>query len=519
MTTLGIHYLTGCAVATDRTRSSAPEFPPHFGRVFMAMAATYFETRGNEEERAALEWLESAGPPSIKAGNGHPRSAVKTYVPVNDDLNAEARTMSVPRNRQSRSFPTMRLDDPFVYLKWNSAIPEHLQSALERLCSKVTRIGHSSSLVQMWVAEKTASAGMEWEPSNGFSDRRMRVAERGTLAYLERAFNAKALEEYGQLDEMSESATGRLKKEIKKQLAEHFPEGAPTPIRPMLTQWQGYTQISTRNEEDVVLSGLFDPGLIIFTRVAEQRILGIEATLQLTSALRDAAMKVTGQHVPEWLSGHQPDGRPSLKPHAAFFPLPFVGTKYADGHIMGLAMAIPRAIDSRDETKEESLRRVIGSLLFRENGEEKTIRVWRNKGAEPLWEWKLERETRDYPPLTLRARTWTEPSAEWASVTPVVLHHYPKRGREGDVERILLEAFESAGLPRPIAMRAQPVSPFAGAGHVKSMPEFTEGGERMCRYQVHVAVRFPCVVEGPVLVGRGRFRGYGLLRPTEAKHG
>ena len=91
----------------------------------------------------------------------------------------------------------------------------------------------------------------------------------------------------------------------------------------------------------------------------------MEATLQLTSALRDAAMKATGQHVPEWLSGHQPDGRPSLKPHAAFFPLPLVPTKYADGHIMGLAMAIPRRrIDSGDEMKEESLRRVIGFFCF-----------------------------------------------------------------------------------------------------------------------------------------------------------
>ena len=49
MTTLGIHYLTGCAVAMDRTMSDSPEFPPHFGRVFMAMAATFFETRGDDE--------------------------------------------------------------------------------------------------------------------------------------------------------------------------------------------------------------------------------------------------------------------------------------------------------------------------------------------------------------------------------------------------------------------------------------------------------------------------------------
>jgi CRISPR-associated protein Csb2 len=519
MTTLGIHYLTGCAVATDRTVSDRPEFPPHFGRVFMAMAATYFETRGSEEERAALEWLEAAGAPLIRAGKGHPRSAVKTYVPVNDSLDARSRTTPVPRSRQSRSFPTMRLDDPFVYLKWDSAIPENLRSGLERLCNKVTRIGHSSSLVQMWVAEEIASASVEWQPTNEFSDWRMRIAEPGTLAYLARAFNSEAQEEYGRLEETLEVSAGKLKNEAKKQMATRFPLGAPVPARPLLTRWQGYRQRSDYNEKDPAQPSPFEPELLILTRIAEQRVLGMEATLQLTSALRDAAMKATGQNVPEWLSGHQPDGRPSLKPHAAFFPLPFVGMKYADGHIMGLAVAIPREIDSHGETKEETLRRVIGPFLFRGDGEEKTIRLWRTKGTQLLWEWRLQRETRDYPPATLRAHTWTGPSAEWGSVTPVVLHHYPKRGRDNDVERILLEAFESAELPRPIAIRITPVSIFEGAGHVKSMPEFTEGGEKLCRYQVHVAVRFPSAMKGPILVGRGRFRGYGLLRPMGAKHG
>ena len=124
------------------------------------------------------------------------------------------------------------------------------------------------------------------------------------------------------------------------------------PARPMLTRWQGYLKTSIRSEEAIVQRGPFDPKLIIFTRKTEQKVLGMEATLQVTSALRDAAMKAVGQNVPEWLSGHQPDGRPSLNTHAAFFSLPFVGAKYADGHIMGLAMAIPREIDAHGETKE-----------------------------------------------------------------------------------------------------------------------------------------------------------------------
>lgn len=523
MTTLGIHYLTGCAVAMDRTMSSAPEFPPHFGRVFMAMAATYFETRGDDQERAALEWLESAGPPSIEAGGGFARSAVMTYVPVNDKLDGS--TTPLLRSRQSRAFAAMRLSDKFVYLRWNAAVPDSLRNALDRLCGKVTRIGHSSSLVQMWLADDKPPAGDLWRPVETSGERTMRVAERGTLSYLERAFNAPAMERYAQLTDELGTAKGIRKKEIKAQLA-NYPKNGPLPARPVLTCWQGYSKKPEKAAMAAPVEGPFDSRLIVFRckpglRIMgrEQRSMGMEATLQLTSALRDAAMKAVGENVPEWLSGHRADGRPSLKPHAAFFPLIFVGGNYGDGHVMGLAMALPRALDPEGETGEQSKRRVVGSLLFSEDGEEKTIKLWRNRDNQKLWEWALEREKSDNPPATLRAVTWTGPALEWASVTPVVLHHYPKRRRPEDVERIVMEAFELTGFPRPVGLRVQPVSAFAGAAPARSMPEFTEGGETMCRYQTHIVARFASPVCGPMLVGRGRFRGYGLFRPTEVSHG
>lgn len=150
---------------------------------------------------------------------------------------------------------------------------------------------------------------------------------------------------------------------------------------------------------------------------------------------------------------------------------------------------------------------------------ERTIELWRNKGAERVWQCELEREKSDSPPSTLRLSTWTKPATEWASVTPVVLHHYPTRRRLGDVERIVMEAFESAKLPRPVELRTQPVSVFAGASPATSMPEFSEGGKTMCRCQTHIVVRFASPVRGPLLVGRGRFRGYGLLRPAEVNRG
>jgi CRISPR-associated protein Csb2 len=517
MTALGIRYLTGSAVATNIATPRKPEFPPHFGRVFMAMAATYFETRGNDDERKALEWLEAAGAPSISASGGHARSFVETYVPVNDKHNG-----IIGRSKQPRSFPTMRPDSPFVFLIWASNVPHSLRDALERLCGKVTRIGHSSSLVQMWLADEGEQIEPEWQPGSGLFDEQMRIAERGTLAYLERVFNANAIEEYGRLADAVGTAKGKKQSELKRQIAERFPEGAPQSDRPVLTRWQGYARAAIPKSQEKTWRGPFDPELIILTRGDEQRVLGLESTLQLMSALRDATMKAVGSNVPEWLSGHQVDGRPTLKPHAAFFPLPFVGAKFADGHVMGLAMAVPRVLDLHNESRQASLQRVLGPLLFQETGQERIVTLWRrskNNPEELVWKWELEREKREYPPVTLRARTWVGPSYEWASVTPVVLHHYPKRARENDVERILLESFESAGLPAPIQIRAQSVSIFEGVGLAKSMPEFAEGGEKLCRYQVHVVVKFPVPVEGPVLVGRGRFRGYGLLRPMEVKRG
>jgi CRISPR-associated protein Csb2 len=194
----------------------------------------------------------------------------------------------------------------------------------------------------------------------------------------------------------------------------------------------------------------------------------------------------------------------------AFFPLPYVGFEFADGHVLGLGIAVPRNIRLEScATREEELRRFMGPLFFDPNtGEERPITLWEKQA----WRWQLEREMRERPPLTLQRSNWTKASRTWASVTPVVLHHHPKK-REGDIERIVKEAFVSALFPEPEFVSVRSVSAVEGAGHAMGLPPFTEGGANLCRYQTHVVARFKQAVCGPMLVGRGRFRGYGLFRP------
>src|SRR5262249_48155767 len=86
--TIGWEYLTGYSVATDPASRQRAEWPPHPGRLFMALAAAWFETGEGPEEGIALRWLEKLGDPHLvlppNGEVGH-REVVTVFVPVNGD--------------------------------------------------------------------------------------------------------------------------------------------------------------------------------------------------------------------------------------------------------------------------------------------------------------------------------------------------------------------------------------------------------------------------------------------------
>ena len=251
--------------------------------------------------------------------------------------------------------------------------------------------------------------------------------------------------------------------------------------------------------------GPFNGDFIVLSK-GDGAALGLESTLQLTGALRNAAMKAAPDPPPEWLSGHTRNGSPSTHAHAAFFPLPYVGFEHADGHVMGLGIAIPRDLVGETRSRQEALRTCLGPLFFDpKSGAPRRLQLWRDK----VWRWELEREPREQPPRTLQRATWVGPSNLWGTVAPLVLHHYPKKGRAEDIERIAREAFRSALLPEPENVRLSSVSAHTGAGHAMSLPFFEEGGAKLSKFQTHVVVTFRENVSGPMLVGRGDFAAMG----------
>ncbi len=226
MLAIGIRYLNGWYMAAlDGANKRQAEWPPHPDRVFMAMAAAWFETGEDKDEGEALRWLEALPPPAITASEATFRTVTTSFVPVNDDGGGKKSSPKndlerlrnrglavVPKHRlrQPRGFPIAIPRNPFVYLTWREADLNGHWNALERLASKITHVGHSASFVQAWV-EKDSEVAAVWEPTEGIAIHRLRVPYPTRLDQLIRDGNRSAWIAFSDLKGKIKSAREQLK--------------------------------------------------------------------------------------------------------------------------------------------------------------------------------------------------------------------------------------------------------------------------------------------------------------------
>jgi CRISPR-associated protein Csb2 len=538
MLAIGIDYLNGWAMAPDVADRAVPEWPPHPDRVFMALAAAHFETDGDADERGVLEWLEALprdfGQPAVLTSVHQSRTTVTTFVPVNDEKSPikkgkvlmPAGSLPIGRDRQPRSFPASIPSDSVTYLVWDRVEPtENQRQLLDQLCRKVTSVGHSASLVRMWVADKIPeertscgedSVFLHLVPSAMASHDRLRVFGPGRLADLESRHNRAAVDEFVRLQAAINSAKGRRKQELKAEMDTRFGGEMPPSLRPTPSLWHGYER-ATAHETEVDLHGShFSPDLFVLRQIAGRRF-GLESTLLLTEALRNCAMKYCPQQPPpEWLSGHRVGSQPSQRErgHVALLPLPHIARRHAEGHLLGLAIAVPRDVPRRE------LAEMLNPLLFESSeprcGWPREIRL--TLGT--LGECVLEVVERDESRRALQAATWTGAGAgatRWGTVTPFAVDRHAKsKDPWEELEFGVAAACERIGLPLPAAVSVTPVSMFVGAPPAREMPRIKRKSGGLIR-QVHAVITFAEPIVGPLLIGAGRYRGFGLCRPLRAE--
>ncbi len=562
MPAIEVNFLTGRYVATAHHDREAHEWPPHGARLFSALVAAWADSEDPDGvERAALEWLEAQPPPRITAPQAVPRRTVSHFVPVNDtrvispsryhrrvadiaelleqfedeveaaggeltkkaerlrnklDKNANVDSLVgsagstnvasavalLPdeRGKKERSFPSVTLTAPesvdgarqqqgrgifrsghsIVTYVWDGNPPDVPARALDDLLARVTRLGHSSTLVSCRLTDEAPPA--THTPGEGTS--MLRWVRRGQLAALEQ---------------------------------EHARHQAVSP-RSLPFHAVRYRESDPAEIDSSEVMGPTTAGdWIVFELSPRHRRIPVTRTVELAKVLREAVLSHVQDPIPEGVSGHVADGRPTGAPHISFLALPNVGYDFSDGQIIGLAIALPDVLDR--EARNATLRG-IGEWERQRLDTPLQLQMGRKGDVEMF---------RKQPPFTLATlnpAVWSRRSGWWVSATPVALPAHPGNLGSGSAaarakawaraEESVAKSCEHVGLPRPVDVRVSFVSDLKGARPASDFPVFKQGrsGGGVIRRLVHVAVEFSEPIRGPLVLGSGRFLGLGLMRPV-----
>jgi len=366
----------------------------------------------------------------------------------------------------------------------------------------------------------------------------LRVFTQGRTANLIARFNRVAIAEHDELkarmdalQDQVRAATGKAKTEAKKKLAavqdeygKQFPNGPPQTLRPQPVRWQGYAPPAPEPSKGE-RPPPFDPAVIVLTQQPGGRRFGLEGCGLVADGIRRELMKRFGAESPEWISGHAPDGSVSKQSRPAYLPLAFVDHEHADGHLLGVGIALPTDFDHTDELMR---------LLLGMSPAEEDIPTFRfdifnpHFGPNSVGWMALQLEERPdrigSRRLNLVTGTWiglhvknadtgrleVRPACRWATVSPLMLPQFPRRGTT--VEEVVAQACVDAGYPEPVAVRVQAAPLVSGTPHAKSFHVKPRQG-RPPRPLIHAEVTFAEPLLGPVLIGAGRYAGYGFCRP------
>jgi len=447
-----VHYLSGRAYASDYRERERPEWPPHPARFFSAMVAALYESQLGTEARDALLWLETLGPPQINADEAWARNHVTTYVPTNEEAQDSVPSL---RNlkKQGRSFPSATLKAPLAHFIWSLKDEKHREE-FSRYEAALRDI--ASRVTYLGSSASLVSVSLTTSPPEAtlLPDEKGEVALRTVSA--------------GRLEELETSY--RLGQ------------------RPSNGNFQFYRPALPPQSEEVIPESMFKD----FITFRLHSILPIKAAVLLTKTVRSEVARLMGVQAETLIEGR------GHHPHCAFVALPDVGFKYSDGHLLGFAVLIPKGL--KDEERRAVFRALAKLDLLR---------------LGDVGEFQVEWIEGDTSTRGLQERTWRRPGKVWESVTPVLFDRYPKAGKIGhSAEDIIAESCVHVGLPSPENVYVKKFSSLSGVppAHPNSFPLT---GDRMNRYAAHVRIEFANEVRGPVVMGAGRYDGFGLMRQVE----
>jgi len=399
--------------------------------------------------------------------------------PSKSSLATAAALLPNGRTRQVRTFPVVFPERTTFAFIWSDPPPLAVRAALDGLCNRVTRLGHSASLVRCMIVDRSVTPTLVPDEAG---DVVLRTVGPNQLARLEAEFAR------------HQGVENRVLSAIPKR----------------------YGRLKFGPSDPVTAEGVFSNDWVIFERVGGIRLLSSRGT-DLSRALRDSLLEQHGSRtLPASLSGHRQDGSATDQPHAAFVALPFVGHEHADASVQGCAIVIPHELGGSDR---EALLRLV-AMWERDRAIDADGTMELAGGSLPMVCIKRV----DLPAKsTLRPATWCRPARRFVTATPIALDRNPGNLRSNqhgtahkasiESQRYVADACERIGLPRPISVEVSLAPLLPGAQPANAFLPWPGRPGRTARVRVHADILFAEKVAGPVLLGAGRFFGLGLCLP------
>lgn len=504
---VSIRFLDPLPSFHGRSGDGEPEWPPSPLRLFQALVSAasnlWREDLFHSVARPALQWLERIQP-AVVAPQVAPESfGYRMYVPNNSgDLMTSAwargdtdTTMS--KFRVEKDVRPKRLGSDAIHFLFqlpNDKFPYF--ETLRATARSVTHLGWGIDMVSgnaEMVTEEQAKdlLGEVWRATSGHAEVNLRIPKLGTL---------------DALVDKHQKFLGRLS-------ADGF-----KPVPPLSAfRIVGYRRATETADRPFAAFSLLKPdasAMRSFDTLRKTREVAGMLRHSVAAAARDQGWSDVQINV--FVHGKVADGSTSQSSPACpdrFHYLPLPTINHALGRVESIRRVIIAAPPHCDKQTSWARRAMSGAELINRNEVSALLTIL------PQSDWVL--------------RQYVNESVTWSTVTPVILPGYDdpdhlrrklKKGVDVEtqqrylarlgsrVDELLRKAFRQAGYSHELVDQLELDWREVG---------FRAGVELASRYlppenlnnapRLHVRVRFPNAVRGPIAVGSGRFRGFGLM--------
>lgn len=498
-----MRFPLGVYCAQSAETSESPEWPPHPLRVIGAFLAAAHERPEAQPavDRVVLERLCSAAPPTIIAphassvGSDLERDEAEVF-----ELRGPSRWAPVNyvggRPQAAVSKVGVAIGDRPVHLLWPDLdLTAQEQDRMALLAGEVTFVGTSRSPALVEVGDTAPSETVRdaWRPTGAMTEAvtvAVRVPDETTLEGFDRRHAMR-------------SGT----KEI--------PERTGMIPGARIGRSVAYARESTLR----AAAGAQDPGwwgamLVLGLDRSRSEIQPKAAAAYLVA--RAVRVALLGAFDDEGTAGEAPAILTARgdAPHCAFVSLPHVRSPHADGRILGVAVVLPSDARVPDLLEQRArLEQGLHQLVVDGDDERRYVRI---PGAGTLW---LESpDVRRAGLATLSELTYRRPACRWVTATPVVHSRWRKGGAEALLEQVTVDC-RHVGLPAPerVEVLRAPVTGAARALPPSRVPLEWRGP--LNGPTRHLRLTFERPVVGPLLIGRARHFGLGLLLPEHGRPG